>query len=62
MVEFQPSSTFQSLPSQYFSSLTAAISDLKSRYDDVIDLAVGTPDLPAPQALKEALRSAIDNP
>ncbi|MFV8239536.1 aminotransferase class I/II-fold pyridoxal phosphate-dependent enzyme [Aerococcus urinaeequi] len=62
MVDFQPSNIFQSLPSQYFSSLTAAISDLKSRYDDVIDLAVGTPDLPAPQALKEALRSAIDNP
>ncbi|MBR2130649.1 aminotransferase class I/II-fold pyridoxal phosphate-dependent enzyme [Aerococcus sp.] len=62
MVDFQPSNIFQSLPSQYFSSLTAAISDLKSRYDDVIDLAVGTPDLPAPQALKEVLRSAIDNP
>lgn len=62
MVDFQPSNSFQSLPSQYFSSLTAAISNLKSRYDDVIDLAVGTPDLPAPQALKEALRSAIDNP
>lgn len=62
MVDFQPSKAVQSLPRQYFSSLTAAISDLKSRYDDVIDLAVGTPDLPAPQALKEALRSAIDNP
>lgn len=60
MVDFQPSNSFQSLPSQYFSSLTAAISNLKSRYDDVIDLAVGTPDLPAPNALKEALKLAID--
>ena len=62
MSDFQPSKAVQSLPNQYFSSLTATIADLKSRYDDVIDLAVGTPDLPAPKALKEALRSAIDKP
>src|SRR5699024_11478201 len=55
MSDFQPSKAVQSLPNQYFSSLTATIADLKSRYDDVIDLAVGTPDLPAPKALKEAL-------
>jgi aminotransferase len=62
MSDFQPSKGFQSLPNQYFSSLTASITALKNRYDDVIDLAVGTPDLPAPQALKDALRGAIDNP
>lgn len=60
MSDFQPSKAVQSLPRQYFSSLTKTIADLKNRYDDVIDLAVGTPDLPAPNALKEALKLAID--
>lgn len=60
MRDFQPSKAVQSLPRQYFSSLTKTIANLKNRYDDVIDLAVGTPDLPAPNALKEALKLAID--
>lgn len=62
MANFQPSKSFQALPIQYFSSLSAKIGNLKRRYDDVIDLAVGTPDLPAPQALKAALKTAIDKP
>ncbi|OYQ67642.1 aminotransferase class I/II-fold pyridoxal phosphate-dependent enzyme [Aerococcus sp. 1KP-2016] len=62
MGDFQPAQSYQSLPKQYFSSLSAIIANLKTTYDDVIDLAVGTPDLQPPQSLKDALKTAIDNP
>lgn len=62
MSNFNPASSYQSLPKQYFSSLSGEMNALKATYDDVIDLAVGTPDLAPPQALKDALKQAIDNP
>lgn len=62
MSDYQPSTTYSNLPSQYFSKLSGEMNQLKSQYDDVIDLAVGTPDLEPPVALKTALADAIQNP
>lgn len=62
MAEFEPSDTLKRLPRQYFSYLAERKKQIKSQYDDVIDLGVGNPDLPAPGYVVDELIKAANDP
>lgn len=62
MTEFEPSDTLKRLPRQYFSYLAERKKQIKSQYDDVIDLGVGNPDLPAPGYVVDELIKAANDP
>lgn len=58
MVRFEHSDTLKRLPRQYFSYLAEKKKKIKEQYDDVIDLGVGNPDLPAPAFIVDELIEA----
>lgn len=62
MVNFEPSDTLKRLPRQYFTYLAEKKNGYKEQYEDVIDLGVGNPDLPAPGFIVEELKEAASDP
>ncbi|WP_080147240.1 aminotransferase class I/II-fold pyridoxal phosphate-dependent enzyme [Marinilactibacillus piezotolerans] len=62
MGDFAKSEMLKRLPRQYFSYLAKRKNELKAQYEDIIDLGVGNPDLPAPEFIVEELKAAADDP
>lgn len=62
MNRFESSDTLKRLPRQYFAYLAAKKEKIRQKYDDIIDLGVGNPDLPAPGFVTQALQQAAADP
>ncbi|EXJ24081.1 Glutamine-dependent 2-keto-4-methylthiobutyrate transaminase [Alkalibacterium sp. AK22] len=62
MNRFEPSDTLKRLPRQYFAYLAAKKEKIRQKHDDIIDLGVGNPDLPAPGFVTQALQQAAADP
>ncbi|MEC6748082.1 aminotransferase class I/II-fold pyridoxal phosphate-dependent enzyme [Marinilactibacillus sp. XAAS-LB27] len=62
MVQFEQSNTLKRLPRQYFSYLAEKKNKIKAQYEDVIDLGIGNPDLPAPGFIIDELKAAASDP
>lgn len=62
MVEFEQSDTLKRLPKQYFSYLAERKKQIRKQYEDVIDLGMGNPDLPAPEFIVNELKGAATDP
>jgi len=58
----QLSNLINNLPPYHFASVKKMIAERKAAGVDVINLSMGDPDLPAPQAVVDRLRAALQNP
>jgi L-glutamine---4-(methylsulfanyl)-2-oxobutanoate aminotransferase len=57
-----PAARIERLPQHFFSTLVKKAEDLKQQGADVIDLGRGSPDLPTPPHILQALFEASENP
>lgn len=62
MKEFEPSDTLKRLPEQFFAKLTRKAAALAEQGYDVINLGQGSPDLPTPSHIVDAMQKATANP
>ncbi|MCB0824567.1 MAG: LL-diaminopimelate aminotransferase [Armatimonadetes bacterium] len=57
----KPSSRFDRIPPYLFAEISRVKREAKARGVDIIDLGIGDPDIPTPQPILDALKTAVDN-
>lgn len=60
-MKFSVAERMERLPAQFFSALTRRVAEVQCAGHDVINLGQGNPDLPTPDYIVEALRTAVMN-
>ncbi len=58
----KPSENLKKLPPYLFAELDRKIADAKAKGVDIISLGVGDPDLPTPQPIIDAMKTAVEDP
>lgn len=61
-IEFEKADRLQKLPPYLFVELDKAKRALQNEGKDVIDLGVGDPDIPTPDAIQQKLKQAVEDP